>query len=251
MAAGFPRATAESFIDSLARSGQQSVDSFLEHRPDFLAVGKRAIAEVLVPCENPAILFARRPDHLYDYIIRALNCPVDQFGRNRLSVITFNYDRSFEFYLAQVLEHKYKLQSEDARELGGAVQVVHVHGQLGTLERRGYSPASQGAEAHAAAEGIKVVHEDVATSPEFNAARLLVQSAERIVFLGFGFLEKNVERLQVERRRSGYQTFGSAYGFTDIEKGYIRERFGNSILLGAPDHGCVEFLRHNVRLADV
>jgi hypothetical protein len=41
---GIDQATAEAFITALRQSDQQSVDAFLEHRPEFLDVGKTAIA---------------------------------------------------------------------------------------------------------------------------------------------------------------------------------------------------------------
>src|SRR5712692_234585 len=50
-ACGFDAALIVAFRDEFARSGRSAVDAFLEHRPDFLAVGKAAIAATLIPYE--------------------------------------------------------------------------------------------------------------------------------------------------------------------------------------------------------
>ena len=47
----------DAFINALAMSGQNSVDAFLEHRRDFMDIGKAAMAMILVRCEQQGSLF--------------------------------------------------------------------------------------------------------------------------------------------------------------------------------------------------
>jgi len=59
------------FREAFLRSGQPSVDAFLERRPNFLAVGKLAIAYCLIPFENEAKLYGPVPDRggdWYEYL---------------------------------------------------------------------------------------------------------------------------------------------------------------------------------------
>src|SRR2546423_9819863 len=49
----------ESFRIALELSAQLSIDTFLENRPDFLKIGKAAIACCLIPCESQAIFHRR------------------------------------------------------------------------------------------------------------------------------------------------------------------------------------------------
>jgi hypothetical protein len=49
------------FREAFLRSGQPSVDAFLEGRPEFLAVGKLAIAYCLIPFENENKLYDPDP----------------------------------------------------------------------------------------------------------------------------------------------------------------------------------------------
>ena len=82
--------------NALARSGQQSVDAFLEHRTEFIEVGKLAIAYCLIPFETAHNLFqddsncGGRGGDWYQYLFGRLNAPFEEFSQNKLSVITFN-----------------------------------------------------------------------------------------------------------------------------------------------------------------
>ena len=78
-----------------------SVDAFLEHRPEYLQIGKLSIALCIMAHEHEKKLFnAQR--NWYDYLRIKLNSSFDEFGDNKLSIITFNYDRSIEHYLLMV-----------------------------------------------------------------------------------------------------------------------------------------------------
>jgi len=107
-AAGFRSGDIEDFRNSLERSGRSSVDAFLEHRTEFLEVGKAAIAALLLPCEKEESLFdLNRDSRWYEYLFQKLNAGFEDFANNRIAFITFNYDRSLEFYLFTALKHAY------------------------------------------------------------------------------------------------------------------------------------------------
>jgi hypothetical protein len=86
--AGFEASHAERFRLSLLKSGKRSVDAFLEHRPDFLDVGKAATACALLPREREDLLFPAQ-ESWYDYFFNKLNAQFEDFGRNSVSVVTF------------------------------------------------------------------------------------------------------------------------------------------------------------------
>lgn len=248
MAAGYHRDHVDSFQQSLKRAGQASIDAFLEHRPDFLDIGKYAIAHVLVPCETAARLFEHAPDNLYEYLFAALNAPSAKFDQNRLTVVTFNYDRSFEYYLREAVRNKYNVSEEKAAALAGTVRVIHVHGQLGTLDQLSYGGMVSPTRVRLAAEGIHVIHEHVPPTDSLAEARSRVAKASCLVFLGFGYHRVNLERLGVAPRENGFGTFGSAYGLTRVEMQAIGKVFESRIGWGASDHRCVQFLRNTLIL---
>jgi hypothetical protein len=83
------------FAAKLRDSGRDSVDAFLEHNPNFLDVGKPSIAATLIPHEDPDAI---QDGDWYRNLFNAMNAPFAEFENNKLAVITYNYDRSLEFY---------------------------------------------------------------------------------------------------------------------------------------------------------
>lgn len=75
----------------------------------------------------------------------------------------------------------------------------------------------------AAAGGIRIIHEDV-PSEEFLKAAEVLENAERICFIGFGYGETNLNRLIKSVSRRDQYIFGCAAGFTSRESEIIRAR---------------------------
>ena len=125
----------EEFRSELYSSQLSSVDTFLEHRPEFLEVGKLAIALNMVAREDEDWLlrFDGRDEGFYRYLYDRMDTQFELFGENKLTVITFNYDRSFEHYLFKALLHSHGRSAEDCASILAAIPVVHVHGSLSTL----------------------------------------------------------------------------------------------------------------------
>jgi hypothetical protein len=122
------------FREAFLKSGQPSVDAFLERRPSFLGVGKLAIAYCLIPFEDEAKLY--RPDFLrggdwYEYLSVKLSSSFEEFGNNKLSIITFNYDRSLEQYLLNSLVNLHGRTFDECAKTLAKIPIIHVYGQLG------------------------------------------------------------------------------------------------------------------------
>jgi len=186
------------FYDEL-RTSAQSIDQFLEHNSDFLSIGKHCIAGVLLPCETEDKLFPPDgpTDHWYEYLIDYMEVGRDQWEENRLSVVTFNYDRSFEHYFTRVLTQQLKVTSEVAYgRLLARVPIVHVHGSLGDYPGLPYGAPPNAQSISDAASRILVVGEADDTLPTFATASDILDGARLIDFLGFGFQRDNVRRLR-------------------------------------------------------
>lgn len=211
------------FKSSLRRSGCLSVDSFLESRPEYAEVGKAAIAATLLPMEQTGELFDKwdtvrlKPsisqDYLrnwpwYDFLLGVL-CDGVKFsavGDNKLSVITFNYDRSLEHYLFTAVKNRYGESDHECAEAISRIPIVHVYGSLGRLEwQEGSDEAntvpydSKGEAKHilTAARSIEILREGNEGTPAFVLARQLIKSAQRVYVLGFGYHPVNMERLGI------------------------------------------------------
>jgi len=205
--------SATEFTEQLRTSGYSSVDQFLEARPEFTEIGTLAIAAELMPCELRRKLFppnAPRHDHWYETLAGLLSIGTQQYLQNRVSIVTFNYDRSLEFYLSSVIRTRlhHSRQATIGRHLKH-IPVIHVHGQLGnwggqldTVERAPSGSRPMAEAVRLAASGIRVIHRARTNTPEFLAARRALRGATRIYFLGFGYNPTNLTRLGLLKRPS-------------------------------------------------
>ena len=219
----------ETFQRALVHSGRSSVDAFLEHRTEFLEIGKRAIADVLIQYENIDRLFSLDlKDSWYKYLFEQMNAPLGEFGVNTVRFVTFNYDRSLEAYLEEAIANAYGRSREEAAEQLQAIEVLHLHGQLGFLPTQGLPPEftrpyrdDRTTEAtDIAARQIRVMHEDIdaSTDEHFIKTRCMMREALRVFFLGFGFHPENLDRLAVAGLDKGNPGLsGTRLGLTDTE----------------------------------
>jgi hypothetical protein len=86
---------------------------------------------------------------------------------------------------------------------------VHLYGSLGAglvgfAKERGYRPGFRTDWVEDAAQRIKILHEAEPNTPEFEQAHHLLKGATEIIFLGFGFHQRNVERLKLEENIKFY-----------------------------------------------
>jgi hypothetical protein len=262
VAAGFNAELITGFRDKLLRSGQPSVDVFLEHQPDFVAVGKTAIAASLTPLEDEDRLFGGK-DNWYEYLFSKLGPSLlEDVAPSRLSVITFNYDRSLDHFLYTALRNSYDLSPEKAAKyvLVGT-PIVHVYGELGGLPSlgggpgvRSYQPAEPANAvdtAKLASKAIRIMYEGGRDDNlALGQAQKLVREAEVICFLGFGYLQENLTRLRLDQRTDGADVWGSAFGLGAGQMQPIQTFFGNHgnkshIKLGKADQDVLEFLRQH------
>jgi hypothetical protein len=100
---GFDDSFIGRFSGELIESMQPSIDAFLERQPSYSEIGKAAIVAALIPSEAKQRLTSRDDLRLYEHLWSKLTGHVGTYPGNRLGVVTFNYDRSFEQFLRFVL----------------------------------------------------------------------------------------------------------------------------------------------------
>ncbi len=243
------------FRNELRHSAQSSVDAFLEHRSDMLNIGKASIAYYLIRCETMDLLFSPNGPW-YDRLLERMDTPFEDFDKNLVSFVTFNYDRSLEQFLFTALKHRYgKSDIEVAGKLS-TIPVVHVHGQLGYLEwqndpekigKRAYVSDTRWESINTVKNGIKIISETTDRSDELSRAHELLRQAEKVFFLGFGYHDTNMRRLLVPFKNGDTYDYrnkwvgGTCFGLTDAQICMIRDRYG-SIQLGSPAYDTLHYL---------
>ena len=242
------------FRVDLQQSGQASVDAFLEHRSEYRAMGKIAIAAALIPYEKEETLWSGE-DSWYEHLFNRLGPTLDDIRGSQLRVITFNYDRSFEHYFFSALRKSYNIGTDQAADIVHKIlRVVHVHGKLGPLpwedkgsgDGRAYRPAELPDLrdlAVAAARAIKIVPESSEGDDAFGAARQLLGVAQSVIFLGFGYLPKNVERLGIARLSTNVALTGTTFGLLPGERESVSKLLGAHSSLGHPELDVLKFFR--------
>lgn len=206
-----------------------SIDAFLEHRGvEFERIGKAAIAGTLIPCE---ILANLSRIGWYEYLHSRVIGRIGDFQRNKLTVVTFNYDRSFEAALFIALQKTYNLTDTAAADYVKVIPVIHVYGQLGGLPHlsdngRPYDLRVDAKVIEHSIQGIKIVHEGKEDTPEFQLAQEKISKAKVVCCLGFGYHPENVKRLNLSQTLDGVgkRVYLSTYGFTNMQANKILHR---------------------------
>jgi hypothetical protein len=196
------------FVKALDHSAQNSVDAFLEERGDFLNIGIGAMSMCLIQCEQHEALYRDRdPDSNWlRYLLKQLRgTSFEEFHSNKVGFVTFNYDRSLEYFLARSLVHSFGQTHIAAKSVFEKIPIIHLHGRLGYLpwqaekeKSRSYNSNIDRCILDLCIKEVKVVNRNTEiNAEEFEKARELLAKADRIYFLGVGFNNENLSRLGV------------------------------------------------------
>jgi hypothetical protein len=249
--------TPREFLRDFEQSRMRSIDAFLARRGEYTHVGKAAIAAVLLKCEiEPIPQQKGTADPWYDYLINVL-CQVDwdKLDFSWLSVVTFNYDRSFEWALFQALQAVYGKSPEEVAERLSSLSIHHVYGCLG---RPWGDPSDQAylAFGHANAGGpkfqiavqraahhLRVIPEGRDTDQGLRGIQQIIMDATQVAFLGFSFDQTNLRRLGAPHSFvsgiTAKRAVATTIGMTEAEveqaqSRLIGEQFGRSRYGGRP-----------------
>jgi hypothetical protein len=208
----YPQSTLDDF-SALLRKSPMSVDFFLNKHPDYEHIGKTAIASVILAQEKLQASGTiptkdRVQDQWYSIVLEQMlaNANANNYRDNRVTFVTFNYDRSLDFYMLSALVGSGLAGSlEDAEELALSTPVLHVYGMTGKLLGDESVPYGGGAHPYVqssalgdrgdyvglpdiarAAQAIYTMYEHRSTA-ELEKAIDALCSAERIVISGFGW----------------------------------------------------------------
>jgi len=195
---------------------KETIDHYLikkEQNKDTeaLRIGKTAIAGVILEAEKKSKLTPLSLNW-YEILWEAMKPrSLEEFEKNNIAFITFNYDRSLEYFLhcklrSEFHEHdemavgKWMLQSQEG---GGSIYWYHIYGlpaqpyfwkfkhsdavDYGVLNMEALQTADKRIELQGARETAKRLYSDNVL-PQ-------IECASKIVFLGFGFAEENLRLL--------------------------------------------------------
>jgi hypothetical protein len=150
-----------------------------------------------------------------------------RFGDNKVSFVTFNYDRSLEYLFHESLVYSFcGIASEDIRQVFQRIPIVHVYGQIAPLDwqespddkpKIAYRMRANLGDVPDLIDNLHVIY-DERSHRDLDKARELISQAERVFFLGFGYARENLEALGLpEVLQPGQLIYGTAFERTRKE----------------------------------
>lgn len=192
------------------------------HDPTVLEIGKWAILTLIGEAEAQSTLRdgALGGDvwllKLFRNIAHSVRREEIAERLKRMKFVTFNYDRAIEVGMRRFLADGYDLTGDDLDQVAAHLRVHHIYGSLGKI---GVDGAVAYGEMDASAaitsrRSIRVVRETPA-APDTTAISWLSQ-ADRVVFLGFGFLRDNLALLRprAPQRQAEQKVLGTSLGLS-------------------------------------
>lgn len=243
------------FEEGLQSGKYTSIDSFLDdlkQNPDKetrerYGLGKVLIAAVIRQLENPYLFKPNWYGLLFEHLEHSSTLHVP----GTLRIITFNYDRSLEYYvgLFHALEHRLE-QDEGWKTLNNRLELVHVYGSVGNLpcprlKKGEFAPkygSFFGHDAWEAGHLIKIIEREDSNSQAFVKCQEWISQADHVIILGFGFDDQNCRRLKLAEATKGKHVYTTAFDKKEHHK--IMGALPNSekLELGQPGEGCFHFL---------
>lgn len=217
------------FYNEFYYSGTYSIDEFLSKRKVYTDIGKLLIAKVLLNYENNYELFSLESSKdWYKYLVQSIaeDVALNGLHSNALTIVTFNYDRSLERYLYLSLKNQYGANDDEIANELRKLNIIHLHGQLGFLPWQLSNSLSEQVEYQSgtsfeiikkAAKELKIIYETDNNSYELERARVFIEAAKKVLFLGFGYNPLNLKRLQLSGKKGGRLVIGTAVGIGNIQ----------------------------------
>lgn len=191
-----------------------SIDFFLHKHPKHQERGKFHIAKQIILCEQLTaegslsinIGTDKKGGDWHRYLWTALldGCDVpEDIHKNKLSIITFNYDMSLEFFLYKKI-HRLDFLKDEGVKFFNTLNIHHVYGSIYKKNEINYYGLYREKDAHDTeeaalryAKNIQVIGEE-RMKEEVSFSNWL-DEAKKIFILGFGFDLQNLQFLNLKK----------------------------------------------------
>jgi len=212
-----------------------SIDNYIDalEDPDIALLGKLSIVREIIQCEKDSALYfneesdrsgvlSRAEGTHYHGLFQLLSenlrkSGIDQFFTNA-AFVSFNYDRSLEWYFQQAIQNYYGVTAQQAWGALSRLKVIHPYGTVGRLPwldpKPGFVPygGSYNHDYLELSKAIRTFTEQFSDKSISDAIEAEVTAAERIVFLGFGFHDINMQTLATSAKTKLRHVIGTALG---------------------------------------
>jgi len=222
------------FIDTFSKSSTNSIDLFLSRNRKYENIGKMAIAITIADHErNSGFNEGARNGDWYNFLFQVLTKGLInsnqglEINYNKVSFVTFNYDRSLEYYLNNSLYNSFSDLRNSANTYNYIkFPIYHVYGNIGNINDVEYGLISRNGKYRIMSytENLKTIYQERAQiTGEIIKA---INNAQHIIFLGFSYLDENLNILQTEKWPTiNNSLYGTILGLSDKESADLRNYF--------------------------
>jgi hypothetical protein len=136
------------------------------------------------------------------------------------------------------------------------VPIIHIHGKIGepilfaeAAGGRKYLPIDSKDDLNTAVSGMMLISEAQPKNVLYEEAHKVIANADSIVFLGFGYHQDNMDRLEVgARSKQNANILCTTLGLTDSQEHfYIRKKLNpHPVTTNGMD--CLTMLRHHLEI---
>lgn len=229
------------FNKILRYSQQLSIDNFLKLNSRFLNIGKACIVMIISYHENEGNLFMNTDeDNWYKKIWGIIGNSKKTLKMNEFGFVTFNYDRSLDYFLYMAIKNSFNLSEEESILNFINIPIFHMHGKLGRfVMMKGYehepiinynSFRLGEKQIQSGINAIKIIHENDNSQTLVHEAKRMIKSCSKLYFLGLAYHSENLELLDFNSfSNKGKHVAGTSLGFTDKELNQLRSKTMNKI----------------------
>lgn len=253
-----------------------SIDQFLDSRrdqPEVVRMGKIGIAAAILVAERDSSLGGKSTGAISEGAtawnsalessgVKSWHMKLVQLitaGKSRdqiaealeeIAFIVFNYDRCLEQYIYRALWMYYNDEFGDVNDVIKKLNVIHPYGQVGYLHWQSTVPVV----AYGDTDGdLRKIADSILTFTQSeqcgvaDEVKSLIERAETVAIMGFGFLPQNVSLLKARcrshLRRVFYTTKGVSVTDAELVSEDLEAIFGKAQSQGIPefeDHDCYQ-----------
>lgn len=229
---GFGAGHISDFANNLNDSVHETIDDFLADRPTYREIGNHSIAITLMHCESHGRLFPKRD--WYPKLVRVLG--LNNGNSLITAILTLNYDRSLEHYLYHTIQVSYEGENRlSAYKRLENCPIIHLHGILAEYRDRKYEvPANLTADKiKEIANHIRITaDDDLDISNPYLTAKSICSQATQIIFLGFGYHERIMQRLGFDMAKS-LSMRGTSYRLSNKRRVELAKKYQGKLELGS------------------
>jgi len=238
--------------------GADSIDEFLSslrHEKDLSLIAKLSIASILLEDERKSNIFkyVQSQNDTVDFSLltntekKSWHVPffrwlnkgfnLDELAERfkKLTLIIFNYDRCVEYFLFVTLKNFHSLSDVQTLKLMGNIEIIHPYGTLGNLPQldsiNSVRFGDDSLNLIDIASNIITYGEDKMQSTLIEKIKMKISFSQRLLFLGFGFNQPNMDLLAPRQfnKKVSKNCFATTYGFSESDQSYLKDRIRTSL----------------------